>query len=393
MPIITRQALIAKNKAGNGIRQKENNDAVKQLADLLKKVGKEYEDEALELSCNAWSGALSNLANPGTSRNTSAVIDIALRDLKGVEEALTYRDSTGRTTYDDIVRVLPNVGSSKEEFDRLLGITNTVLELGLEKSILDPKAQEEARREQERRRQEQERARLEREAQERERLERERLERERIERERRERERTERERQERERRERERVEQERERVEQERQQRIQQLKNERDALMNEDYTGTDYADKNVGNLKIEPDYKEKTDIINEAERIRDNDNILEHQKKEVLDRAEEVIQPLGRRRQQKADEALLAGEQAKHEQPISQTRAVMISNELKESFSKRFDTEGELEARTGSGQKLEGSDAVLRALGEEEEKLYIEVPGDPDHRCICLKGEGRRLMI
>ena len=166
MGVIKRKDLVAKNKAGTGIRQKENNDAIKALAGILEKVGKEYEAEALELSCNTWARALRYLTDNRISSNNQGQIDIALRDLSHLEETLVYQDvNTGRTTYDDIVRVLPNVGSSKEEFDRLLGTANTVLEFGLEKSILDPQAQARARQEQERRRQEQERQRQERERQ------------------------------------------------------------------------------------------------------------------------------------------------------------------------------------------------------------------------------------
>ena len=402
MGVIKRKDLVAKNKAGTGIRQKENNDAIKALADILEKVGKEYEDEALELSCNAWSKGLRYLTDNKITSNNVGQIDNALRDLRGMEEAMVYRDSTGQTTYDDIVRVLPKVGSSKEEFDRLLGVTNTVLELGLEKSILDPQAQARARQEQERRRQEQERQRQERERQRQEQERQEQERRRQQEAERRRREEAERQRREEEEARRQaeenarrQAEEQRRLEEQRRQQRVNELRSRREAFLREDYVGTDYANPEVQPLKVDPAYQRKLDALDELQRLSGNENILEHQRQEALDEAYRILDddPIARRRREREEAALLAEEDAKNAEPIRQTKSVMISQELRDSFLKRYPPSEELIARDSFGHEIKGTDDILYALAEERGKLYIEVPDDEDHRCMCLEGQNGHLYI
>ena len=178
MSVISRGDLVKKNKEGNGIRNNDvgnnraNNAAISKLADVLLKAAKivSENDGALELTYNAQGNALKTLATNPINQKTSGQIATALRDLRGFDECMTFKDSvTGRTGYETLVQTLPQLKDpkvTKAEFDDLLRTANGVLELGLEKSILkpiDPREQERQRQEQERIRQEQERQRQEQE--------------------------------------------------------------------------------------------------------------------------------------------------------------------------------------------------------------------------------------
>ena len=421
MGIVSRKDLVAKNKAGNGIRNNEtgnnrqNNAAVRQLAELLQKLAPVVgeDNEALELSVNVFQDALNTLANNPINRNTEPSINKALKTLDGFDGSMTFRDgTTGLTGYETIVKALPSVGSTKAEFDALLGTANGVLELGLEKSVLKPVDPREAerqrqeaerqRREAERARQEQERARQAEEARRREeerRLQEEEARRREEERRLQEEERA---RQEELRRqqeaERQRQEQERQRREAEqrrRQQRTQELRDQRAAFLNEDYIGTDYAKDDVAPLKLEDDYQQKVDAMDEAERVAANDNILDHQRQEVLDQAEELLSARSRRKKEKEEAELLAEDDAKKEEPLVQTTAVLVSQDLKDSFLKRFPDSDQLTARDDDGNVITGTHDILEALSDEykELRLYIDVPDDPDSRCICLQGQDGKLLM
>ena len=175
MPVISRKDLVAKNKAGNGIRvndignNKANNAALLKLADILNKLSANVDDEGLSLNCKVYSDELTTLAKNPINKDTSARVNRALQNLSGMQGAFELKDRySGTTCYESAVEALGKVGSSKEEFDKLLRTANDVLELGLEKSILkpvDPAELERQRQEQERQRQEQERRRQERERQ------------------------------------------------------------------------------------------------------------------------------------------------------------------------------------------------------------------------------------
>lgn len=152
MPVITRKDLVVKNKSGSGLRLQQNSDAVKKLAETLNKAAEKLDDEALGLSCNFFGDALNKLESNTISRANLPIIDRSLKNLNGFSESLEYRMEKGPSGYEQIVEVLPEIGSSKEEFDGLLRTANDVLELGLEKSILkpvDPVEQERLRRQQE----------------------------------------------------------------------------------------------------------------------------------------------------------------------------------------------------------------------------------------------------
>ena len=108
MSVISIKDLVAKNKAGNGIRNNEtgnnrqNNAAVKELAELLNKVAPVVgeDNEALELSFNVLKDALNTLANNPISRNTQPAVSRALQTLNGFSDSLTYTDGvTGLTGY------------------------------------------------------------------------------------------------------------------------------------------------------------------------------------------------------------------------------------------------------------------------------------------------------
>ena len=403
MSVITRKALIAKNKAGDGLRKKENHDALVRLKEIFRKAAEHVENDSLDFNCNLYAESFEKLTDP---RNRGQIPLSALGNLDAFEHVLNMTDSSSkRTNYQDIVSVLPEIGATKEEFDDLLKTANTVLELGLEKSVFKPKDPQEEERlrrekaEQDRREQERrERERVERERLERERVERERIERERLERERTERERLERERLERERVERERLHQlelERQREEQRKQQRVDEIRRQNDALMNEDFENTDYTDPEIEPLKLEPDAQLKVDAVNRLEEAEANENILEGEKERVRKETEKIlgVDYATRRKQEKEDRILMNEADAKLEKPLEQTKTVMISQELDESFHKRFPPSDDLVARTSSGKELKGTFAILHALGEESGKLYIDVPDDPEHRCTCLEGRDGRLYV
>ncbi len=421
MPSITLNNLVAKNKAGTGIRNndngnnRQNNAAVKKLVELLNKVAPIVgeDNEALQLSVDVYGKALDTLANNPVTRNTQPSIKNALKTLDGFSDSLTYIDVvTKMTGYQNIVKALPAAGSSKAEFDALLRTVNGVLELGLEKSVLkpvDPREAERQRQEQERqrreaelRRQEQERLRQE---QERQRQEQERLRqaeearRREVERQRQEEERA---RQEelRRQREAERRQQEQERLrreqeQQRRQQRVQEIRDQKEAFLKENYRETDYAKDDVAPLKIENDYQQKVDAMDEAERVAANDNILDHQRQEVIDHAEELLSARSRRKQEREEAELLAEDDAKKEKPLVQTTAVLVSQDLKDSFLKRFPDSDKLTARDNDGNVITGTHDILEALSDENAKtrLYIDIPDDPNSRCMCLQGEDGKLLM
>ena len=189
MPVISKKDLVVKNKAGNGLRNKDNsgnslqnNAAVKKLADLLSKAAEQTRDidEASADSYKYYSDSFKTLADTPINRNTDGKISLALKALDGFEDSMSHFDKVLRNTnYDHIVKLLPKIGSNKQEFDNLLRTANNVFEMGLEKTILkvetaeerqarearEREAAERARQEQERQRQEQERIRQEQERQ------------------------------------------------------------------------------------------------------------------------------------------------------------------------------------------------------------------------------------
>lgn len=405
MPVISRKDLVAKNKAGSGLRQKQNSDAVKKLADTLKKAADKLDDEALGLSCNFLGDALSTLATNSITRQTAPIIDRSLKNLNGFTESMEYRGNNGPSAYEQIVEVLPEIGSSKEEFDALLGTANNVLELGLEKSILkpvDPAEQERKRRqqEQERQRQREQEEQRRRELEEQRRQEQEQQRRRELEQQRRleqerqrqqELERRRREEQERQRQQ----ELEKQREAQRRQQRIDEINQRRENFMREDYLGTDYDSKRVKPLKIDPDYQKKLDALSDAQAVSANDNILDHMRDEVLERTDKILNedPIARRKQEKEEAELLAEEEAKNAEPIRQTKTVMISAELRDSFYKRFPESDLLTARDKFGNEVKGTEAILLSLAGEGRKLYINLPADSEHRCTCIGGRDGQLFI
>lgn len=405
MPVITRKALTAKNQSGQGFNKPENKAAGIRLSQIFKKVSEVLEqsyDSSIAFTCNVYSEAFDTLANRKGSQQT-----MALKNLEGFDDTMKLKNSGGKGTfYDAVVDALPQAGSNKAEFETLLRQVNEVLELGLEKSILkplDPKEQERRRQEQERQRREQERERLAREEQERQRRERERLQREQQERERLERERLARLRLERERLERERqrqLELEREREEQRKKQRLEDLKKERDERLKEEKLDEkDYLKEEVRPTKIEPDYQQTLDRQREAaEQLRsveENDNILDFEKQRARARANRILNddPLARRRQQKEDAALLAEAEQKNEEPIEQHRTSMISQEMKDSFCKRFPPSDELVAKDERGREFKGTESILRELSRERGRLYIELPDDEEHRCTAVACEDGNLLI
>ena len=189
MPVISKKDLVTKNKAGNGLRNKDNsgnslqnNAAVKKLADLLSKAAEQTRDidEASADSYKYYSDSFKTLADTPINRNTDGKISLALKALDGFEDSMSHFDKVLRNTnYDHIVKLLPKIGSNKQEFDNLLRTANNVFEMGLEKTVLkvetaeerqarearEREAAERARQEQERQRQEQERIRQEQERQ------------------------------------------------------------------------------------------------------------------------------------------------------------------------------------------------------------------------------------
>ena len=182
MSVITRNALVAKNKAGNGIinndngSNRQNNQAAKKLVDILRKAEAQIgvDDVLLADSIKIYSDALNTLATTRINQNTHGRINLALGNLNGFGSFLSQKDPyLGKTNYELIVDTLGPIGSSKEEFDQALLSANTVLELGMEKTVLahmDPAEMERRRQEQERQRQEQERLRQEQERQRQEQL-------------------------------------------------------------------------------------------------------------------------------------------------------------------------------------------------------------------------------
>ena len=410
MPVITSQALVAKNKAGNGLRNndqgsnKANREAIKKLVDLIRKAGPELakEDEAIKWMFDSYADNLNTVLTTSINNNTRQRVDRALERLDGFSNSLSRQDAATKITgYQSLVNVLPAIGSSKAELDSLLTAANGVLELGLEKTVLKPfDPQEEARRAQERQRQEQERIRREeqerirREEQERQRQEQERIRREEQERVRLEQERIRKE-QERVRLEEEkRREEERQRQEQERQrkeQRVQDIKNQREAFLKEDYINTDYESKDVDALKIESDYKERVATLAEAEKVLSNDNILDGEKEQFRRKLNDDA--LNRRRQAKEEAELMAEEAAKDEKPLSQTKAVMISESLRESFYKRYPATDLLIATDAYGNEYKGTEKILETLAGSDKKLFIRIPTDGEQRCRCLQGEDGKLLI
>lgn len=405
MPVISRKDLAAKNKAGNGIRQQQNNDAVKKLADTLKKAADKLDDEAFGVSCNFFGDALSELASNSIPRANQSIIDRSLKNLNGLLESLEYRYQNGPSGYEQLVSVMSEIGSSKEEFDALLGTVNNVLELGLERSILkpvDPAEQEHRRLQQEQerqRRQEQERQRqqeLERQRQQELELQRQReleqqrkLEQERqrqLELERRRREEQERQRQQ---------ELERQREAQSRQQRVDEITQRREEFLREDYLGTNYSSKSVKPLKIDPDYQQKLDALSDAQAVAANSNIIKNMRDEVLERTDKILNedPIARRKREREEAELMAEEEAKNAEPIVQTKTVMISEELRDSFYKRFPESDLLTARDRFGNEIKGTEAILLSLAGEGRKLYINLPADGQRRCTCLEGEDGHLFI
>ena len=411
MAVITRQELVKKNKAGNGLRNndvgnnRENNAAIKKLAEILKNAAPKVaeDDEAYELSLNMYSNAFQTMATTAINSNNEGKIHGALRDLGGFEEGLSFTDPiTKQTGYEMIVKTLPSIGSSKEEFDSLLRTANGVLELGLEKSILKPvDPQEQARQEAERRRQQElERQRREEERRRQEELERQRreeLERQRQEEERRRQEELERQRREEERR---RQEEERRRQEEERrlqeeqrkQQRVQDIKNQREAFLKEDYNGTDYWDPKVAPLKMEADYKEKQDAIEKATEVLNNENILDGEKEKYRRYIND--QALNRRRQEKEEAALMAEDAAKHEEPIVQTKAQFISEDsgldLSERFVKIWDENGIESAQDADGNVYKDRDAVLNAMQQPGARVLLY--GKDKEFGLALENRGGELF-
>jgi|GEM_PF-2635848 len=410
MPVITSQALVAKNKAGNGLRNndkgsnKANREAIKKLVDLLRKAGPELarEDEAIKWMFDSYADNLNTVVTTSVNDNTRPKVDSALNRLGEFNGSISRVDTaTKRTGYDSLISVLPAIGSSKAELDSLLNVANGVLELGLEKTVLKPfDPQEEARRAQERQQQEQERQRRE---QERQRLEQER--RQQLE----EQARIRREAEERQRQEQERIRLEQERIRQEeirrreeelkrqeearqrKEQRVQDIKNQREAFLKEDYENTNYESQDVDALKIEPDYKERAEAIEEAEKVLSNENILDGEKEQFRRRLNDDA--LNRRRQEKEEAELLAEDAAEKEQPLSQTKTVMISESLRESFYKRYPASDLLTATDASGNEYKGTEKILETLAGSNKKLFISIPTDGEQRCTCLQGEEGKLLI
>ena len=129
---------------------------------------------------------------------------------------------------------------------------------------------------------------------------------------------------------------ERQREAQRKQQRVDDINKRREAFLSEDYLGTDYGSKGVKPLKIDPDYEKKLDALNDAQAVASNDNIIDHMRDEVLERTDKILNedPIARRKKEKEEAELLAEEEAKNAEPIRQSKTVMVSEELRDSFFK-----------------------------------------------------------
>ncbi len=384
MPIITRRGLVVKNKNGDGIRKRENSEAVKKLADILKGIAdlNREKNSWLAQSLDTWSGAFETLATTKITRDTGFEINEALGQLDGFEQGISQTDSsTGQSVYDTLVQELPNAGSSKAEFEVLLKTANEVLELGLENSVLKAVSPEEqrARAAQARQRQEElarqrqaQQERLRQEEQERQRLEQERqaLEQERL-RQARERQRLEQERLRQAELERQRqAEEERLRREQLAREKEQRRKARADALkLDEDYINTDFDDPDVAPIKLDPDYKEKIDDPEYAE------------------------DPLARLKQERED--LQAGPV---EEPIIQKKATMIAQELepdgpgplfRDQFESFFEKNAIESAVDAEGRLYTTKEQMLEQLEESGSRLMLF--GKDKEYAIAVERNGSRL--